>query len=96
MKGAVLNKLGLKLVKWRIMRASYGLVADPIFVAGQHPEDRKFRDKVDGNVRCKGVMRWCVTKVFLHLLFALNSHFRARELRMRELSFILSLRTFPR
>jgi hypothetical protein len=63
MRGAVLHKLGLKLVKWRIMKASYGLVAEPIFVTSEHPPHLKYRDKVDGNYRCKDVMRWCAQKV---------------------------------
>lgn len=58
MKGAVLNRLGLKLVKFRAMRYSYGLVSEPVFKSGEHPEDLKYRDKVDGNYRCKGVMKW--------------------------------------
>ena len=71
MRGAVLHKLQLKLVKSRIMKASYGLVAEPTFIPRQHPERLKFRDKVDGNYRCKDVMRWSVTKV-LALQFSIN------------------------
>jgi hypothetical protein len=43
--------------------ASYGLIAEPIFTAGKHPEHLKYQDKVDGNVRCRDVMRWCAVKV---------------------------------
>jgi hypothetical protein len=42
MKGGVLHKLGLKLVKWRIMKASFGLVAEPTFIEGQHPPELKY------------------------------------------------------
>jgi len=63
MKGTVLNKLRLKLVKWRIMWASYGLVVKPVFITGQHSPERRFNDKVDGNFRCRGVMKWYVHKV---------------------------------
>jgi hypothetical protein len=64
MLGAVLHKVpDLKLVQWRLMKLSYGLIADPIFVEGKHPEHLKYRDKVDGNIRCRDVMRWCAIKV---------------------------------
>lgn len=57
MRGAVLHKSGSRLVKWRIMRVSYDFAMESIFMTGQHPEQLKFRDKVDGNFKCKDVMR---------------------------------------
>jgi hypothetical protein len=66
MKRAILQKVpGLQLVKWRLMKASYGLVLQPIFVPGEHDEKRKFQDKVDGNIRCRDVMRWCAVLVII-------------------------------
>jgi hypothetical protein len=66
MMGAISQKVpGLQLVKWRLMKASYGLVLEPIFVPGEHDEKRKFQDKVDGNIRCRDVMRWCAVLVII-------------------------------
>jgi len=84
MKGAVLHKLGLKLVKWRIMKASYGLVSEPTFIDGQHPERLKFRDKIDGNWRCRDVMKWCARKADLSHELSLTR--RAPEWKMRRWS----------
>jgi hypothetical protein len=63
MKGAVLHKLGLNLVKRRVMRASYGFVGEPVFDPIEHEAQYRFSDPVDGNIRCKGVMKWCARRV---------------------------------
>jgi len=63
MKGAVLNRLGLRLIKSRLMDASYGFAAEPVFIPGQHPDRLRYRDSVDGHYRCRGVMKWCALKV---------------------------------
>jgi len=42
MKGAVISKVPVKLVKWRIMRASCGIASDPVFSPKEHPEGLKF------------------------------------------------------
>lgn len=62
MRGAVLYGLGLHLVKERLMRRSYGVTSHPAYVAGLHPQHRRFVD-VDGTERCKDVMDWYAIKV---------------------------------
>lgn len=63
MRGAVLYKLGLDLVKDRVMRVSYGTAARVPFREGYHPISRKVMD-YEGNPRCTGVMHWFANKVF--------------------------------
>lgn len=62
MRGAVLNGLGLNLIKERLMRRSYGITSRPTFVEGEHPLRRRYTD-VDGTVRCRDVMNWYAIKV---------------------------------
>jgi len=62
MRGAVLYKLGLDIVKARDMRLSYGVDMSPAFRSGYHPTSRKYR-AIDGWDRCRGVMDWYATKV---------------------------------
>lgn len=61
MRGAVLYRLGVDLVKERVMRASYGTTMDPLFRSRYHPEDRRFKD-CDGKERCASVMCWFANK----------------------------------
>lgn len=61
-----MRKLDLNFVERRLMRASYGFSSAPIFIDDKHPRDRQFRDNVDGNMRCRGVMWWYARKVPLH------------------------------
>ena len=63
MRGAVLYKLGLDLVKDRVMRVSYGTAARVPFQEGYHPISRRVVD-YEGNPRCTGVMHWFANKVF--------------------------------
>lgn len=63
MRGAVLNGLGLNLIKERLMRRSYGITSHPVFVEGEHPVKRRYVD-IDGTVRCRDVMNWYAIKVF--------------------------------
>jgi hypothetical protein len=74
MRGAVLHKMGINSVKERLMRRSYGVIANKAFRQGIHPEFRKFTD-IAGVVRCRGNMNWYATKV--HLI--IPHSFRAKE-----------------
>lgn len=62
MQGAVLHGLGYNLVKERLIRRSYGVMISPLFVKGQHPEERRYEDE-SGISRCRGVMEWFARKV---------------------------------
>lgn len=62
MKGAVLYKLGLALVKERMMRMSYGTETSAVFRPNYHPEYRRYLS--DAGARCRGVMDWFAFKVF--------------------------------
>jgi len=66
MKGAVLYKLGLDLVRTRVMRSSYGTEIRVTFKEGVHPEFRKVYD-YDRLPRCDGYMYWFAKKVFTSL-----------------------------
>jgi hypothetical protein len=63
MRGAVLHGLGLNQIRERVMRRSYGIATNPVFVANRHPTARRFVD-VDGVTRCRDVMEWLVCKVY--------------------------------
>jgi len=63
MRGAVLYKLGLDLVKDRVMRVSYGTATRAPFREGYHPISRKVTD-YEGSPKCTGVMHWFAKKVF--------------------------------
>jgi hypothetical protein len=67
MRGAVLHGLGLNQIRERVMRTSYGVAANPVFVANRHPLNRRFVD-VDGVTRCKEVMDWFTRRVVSRLL----------------------------
>jgi hypothetical protein len=73
MRGAVLYKMGMNMVKERVMRRHYGLVISDDFREGYDPEELKFRGK-DGSWRVKNVLHWFVNKVRPMLSC---SHFRA-------------------
>lgn len=60
----MLHKLGVDLVRERVMRTSYGTANDPPFRPGYHPEDLRFQRK-SGKDHCKGVMHWFAKKVDL-------------------------------
>jgi hypothetical protein len=61
-RGAVLYKLGMDLVKDRVVRASYGTSSLARFQEGHHPISAKVVDR-DGLVKCNDVMYWFATKV---------------------------------
>lgn len=69
-RGAVLYKMGLNIVKERLMRRNYGVYGDIIFNPGHHPKDRKYVD-LAGVDRCRGTILWYAYKVI-----PLNAHFR--------------------
>lgn len=62
MRGAVMHKLGLELVKDRIMPRSYGVRQNVPFRPGYHPMSQKVTG-VDGLIYCENVMNWFVHKV---------------------------------
>jgi hypothetical protein len=78
MRGAVLYKMGMNMVKERVMRRHYGLVISDIFREDFDPEELKFRGK-DGSWRVKNVLHWFVNKVRSVLS---RSHFRALKLQI--------------
>lgn len=61
-RGAVLHKLGLDMVKDRFVRKSYGVTYNAEFRAGHHPVSRKITC-LDGVIRCENVMDWYAKKV---------------------------------
>ena len=63
MKGAIIHKLGLDLVRARIMRRHYGIVKARTFTFGD-PSYLKYT-ALDGKLMCRGVMDWYVRKVLL-------------------------------
>jgi hypothetical protein len=63
MRGAVLYKLGLDVVKERIMPRNYGTTMSSVYRQGYHPSARKYMS-IDGVTRCRGEMDWYATKVF--------------------------------
>lgn len=78
MKGAVLHKLGVDLVRTRMIKASYGTENLVSFQEGHHPESRKVLG-YDGRLRCEGVMYWFAKKVSSQFVSA--EIFRASLLR---------------
>jgi hypothetical protein len=62
MRGAVLYKTGLDMVRERVMRRNYGMIVSVLFEEGD-PIDLRFIGK-DGRHRCKDVLSWFVHKVF--------------------------------
>jgi hypothetical protein len=63
MRGAVLHKLGLNVVKERLMRRHYGVKFNRLgFKPGKDPAHLKGYD-LAGNVICKNAMRWYAHKV---------------------------------
>jgi len=70
MRGAVLHKLNLNIVKRREMRISYGWSSEPIFDSAKHPKSQKKLCKLSGEYRCKDMLHWCVKQVKPLLCFA--------------------------
>jgi hypothetical protein len=62
MRGAVLYKMGMNMVKERVMRRHYGLVISDKFREGYDPDELKFRGK-DGTWRCRDILHWFANKV---------------------------------
>jgi hypothetical protein len=62
-RGAVLHRMGLEIVKERRMRASYGIDKAVPFELGTHPLPRMIVGP-DGILRCSEVMHWYARKVF--------------------------------
>src|SRR5271170_187234 len=52
MKGAVLYRLGMHLVRERVLRSNYGTIMDMPFRWGVHPKERRFRH-MSGQTRCR-------------------------------------------
>jgi hypothetical protein len=65
MRGAVLHKLDLNIVKRRTMRKCYGWSSEPKFNALIHPKERRRYCKVTGEYRCTGMLQWCAKTVSL-------------------------------
>lgn len=63
MRGAVLHKLNLNIVKRRLMRFSYGWSSEPLFDKNIHPQSKKRVCLITGEVRCKDMVQWCAIKV---------------------------------
>jgi len=61
MKGAIIHKLGLDLVRARIMRRHYGIEKTRPFTYGD-PSYLKYI-ALDGKLMCRSVMDWYVRKV---------------------------------
>ena len=71
MRGAVLYKMGLNLVKERLMRRHYGVVYNRYgFNEGSDPEGLRGFD-INGELLCRDVMEWYTQKVF-HTRFTSN------------------------
>ncbi len=62
MRGAVLHKLGLNLIKERVIRSNYGVVRWRPFKEGKDPKRLKRIDE-DGEEYCADVMYWYAKKV---------------------------------
>lgn len=62
MRGAVLHKMGLNLVKERMMRRHYGVSHYRNFLEGQDPEYLRGEDAA-GDIICNSVMKWYAKKV---------------------------------
>jgi hypothetical protein len=71
MRGAVMHGLDVNLIKHRVMRRSYGVISQPAFRQGRHPESLRFIDKA-GVPRCKDVMQWFARKVLTVFYFVPN------------------------
>lgn len=82
MRGAVLHKLGLNLIKERIMRRNYGICRQRPFHQGKDPERLRFVDSA-GEVVCKEVMFWYAQKVAFYKSSALI--LRAKKCQMGRL-----------
>jgi hypothetical protein len=67
MRGAVLYKLGVDVVRERVMRMSYGIEVDSYFRAGYHPGSRWYMN-INGLPYCRGVMEWFALKVCFRLI----------------------------
>ena len=67
MRGAVLYKLGVDVVRERVMRMSYGIETKSHFRAGYHPGSRWYMN-INGLPYCRGVMEWFALKVCFRLI----------------------------
>jgi len=67
MRGAVLYKLGVDIVRERVMRMSYGIKVESLFRAGYHPGSRWFMN-INGLPYCRGLMEWFAVKVCFRLI----------------------------
>jgi hypothetical protein len=61
-RGAVLHRMGLDIVRERVMRANYGIDKAVPFDFGTHPLSRMMVGP-DGVLRCCEVMHWYARKV---------------------------------
>jgi hypothetical protein len=61
-RGAVLHRMGLDIVRERVMRANYGIDKAVPFNFGTHPLTRMMVGP-DGVLRCCEVMHWYAKKV---------------------------------
>jgi hypothetical protein len=89
MRGAVLHKLGLDMVKDRFVRRSYGVTYNAEFRKGQHPSSRKIVC-IDGVTRCENVMDWYAKKVNNFDHFQTNLIYRVTNLQIMFPKNILS------
>lgn len=71
MRGAVLHKMGLNLVKERMMRAHYGVKYYRNFIEGSDPERLRDEDAA-GDTICQDVMNWFANKVCTRILSLLT------------------------
>jgi hypothetical protein len=62
MRGAILHKLGLDIVKSRVMRRHYGIPVTRTFRYGHDPNYLKVTT-AGGEICCNGVMDWYAQKV---------------------------------
>ena len=69
MRGAVLHKLGLNLIKERVMRRHYGIKHWRAFEEGKDPE-RLRGENAAGETICQDAMMWYAKMVFLKNIIA--------------------------
>ena len=62
MRGAILHKVGLDVVKERVMRRHYGIGTSKSFRYGHDPDRLKYVSP-DGETMCRDVMNWYTRKV---------------------------------
>jgi len=62
MRGAILHKVGLDVVKERVMRRHYGISTSKSFRYDHDPDRLKYTGP-DGETMCRDVMGWYARKV---------------------------------